>query len=426
MDDCRRASSFFIASNRFWSKTCAYRRMIFFPDYPSRLGGDWHPRALAPEDVWLTASDGTKLHAWWISHPAAKFTFLAFHGNASNIANRESTYEFLRDTPANVLALEYRGYGHSEGKPSEAGLYLDADAAYEFLINTKRLDPKSILSFGQSLGTTVAADLAAHHKVGSLILEAPLPSAFRAASKIFWFLPGLSLGAAGLAAAFGVDAASFVVSIVALAMITSVGTDTTSRQNMTLFGSIRQGIAYAVAHPVIRSLLVAYAAMNLFLTGPFMVGAPLLAKLRFGGAAALGLLYSSFGAGALVGTVAAAHDHRERGLGPQLVAVYSLAGVTMIALGLIGRLWISAGILLLLGLIVGYNNIQMLAYLQRQTEPDKMGRVMSLIMLCAHGLLPLSYIAAGAVSQIGITVLFLASGVAVIAITTVLFRSPQF
>jgi len=169
------------------------RRMIFFPDYPSRLEGEWHPRALAPEDVWLTASDGTKLHAWWISHPAAKFTFLAFHGNASNIANREPTYEFLRDTPANVLALEYRGYGHSEGKPSEAGLYLDAEAAYQFLINTKRLDPKSILSFGQSLGTTVAADVAAHHKVGALILEAPLPSASRAASKMFWFLPGLSL-----------------------------------------------------------------------------------------------------------------------------------------------------------------------------------------------------------------------------------------
>lgn len=169
------------------------RRMVFFPDYPSRLEGDWHPRALTPEDVWLTASDGTKLHAWWISHPAAKFTFLAFHGNASNIANRGSTYEFLHDTPGNVFALEYRGYGHSEGKPSEAGLYLDADAAYQFLINTKRLDPKCILSFGQSLGTAVAADLAAHHKVGGLILEAPLPSASRAARKIFWFLPGLSV-----------------------------------------------------------------------------------------------------------------------------------------------------------------------------------------------------------------------------------------
>jgi fermentation-respiration switch protein FrsA (DUF1100 family) len=168
-------------------------RMIFFPNYPNRFEGDWHPRALAPEDVWLTSSDGTKLHAWWISNPAAKFTFLAFHGNASNIANRNATYEFLRDAPGNVLALEYRGYGHSEGKPSELGLYLDADAAYQFLINTKRLDPKSILSFGQSLGTAVATDLAAHRQVGGLILEAPLPSASRAASKLFWFLPGMNL-----------------------------------------------------------------------------------------------------------------------------------------------------------------------------------------------------------------------------------------
>jgi len=168
-------------------------RMIFFPNYPGRLEGDWHPRALTPEDVWLTASDGTKLHAWWISGPAAKFTFLAFHGNASNIANRSPTYEFLRNTPVNILALEYRGYGHSEGKPSETGLYLDADAAYQFLVNTKRLDPKSIVSFGQSLGTAVATNLAAQHKVAGLILEAPLPSASRAASKIFWFLPGLSL-----------------------------------------------------------------------------------------------------------------------------------------------------------------------------------------------------------------------------------------
>jgi hypothetical protein len=168
-------------------------RMIFFPDYPSRLEGNWHPPSLAPEDVWLTASDGTKLHAWWISNPDAKFTFLAFHGNASNIANRDDIYEFLRDTPANVLAVEYRGYGHSEGKPTETGLYLDADAAYQFLVNTKHLDPRYILSFGQSLGTTVATDLAARHKVAGLILEAPLPSASRAANKMFWFLPGVSL-----------------------------------------------------------------------------------------------------------------------------------------------------------------------------------------------------------------------------------------
>lgn len=168
-------------------------RMVFFPDYPGRLEGDWHPRALAPEDIWLMAADNTKLHAWWIPSPNAKFTVLAFHGNASNIANRAPAYEFLHDLPANVIALEYRGYGHSEGRPSEAGLYLDADAAYQYLVRTKQIDPKTILSFGQSLGTAVATDLAVRQPVGGLILEAPFPSASRVASKIYWFLPGLSL-----------------------------------------------------------------------------------------------------------------------------------------------------------------------------------------------------------------------------------------
>jgi fermentation-respiration switch protein FrsA (DUF1100 family) len=168
-------------------------RLIFFPNYPSRLEGDWHPRGLSVQDLYLTSSDGTKLHAWWIPSDQAKFTILAFHGNASNIANRAPTYEFLRDTPVNVFALEYRGYGHSEGAPSESGLYKDADAAYQYLVTTKSIDPRTIISYGQSLGTAVAANLAAHRPVAAVILEAPFPSASALARKLFWFLPGIEL-----------------------------------------------------------------------------------------------------------------------------------------------------------------------------------------------------------------------------------------
>jgi uncharacterized protein len=167
--------------------------LIFFPDYPGRLEGEWHPRALPVQDVWLTAYDGTKLHAWWIPSDKAKLTFLAFHGNAANIANRAPAYEFLRDLPANVFALEYRGYGRSEGKPNEAGLYRDSEAAYQYLVNTRGTDPRTIVSFGQSLGTAVAAHLAAQHEVGGVVLEAPFPSASRVARQVFWFLPGLGL-----------------------------------------------------------------------------------------------------------------------------------------------------------------------------------------------------------------------------------------
>jgi len=236
---------------------------------------------------------------------------------------------------------------------------------------------------------------------------------------------GLVIGAAGLAAAFGVDAVSFVVSLIMLLLITNTTVAAAAAQH-SLLTSMREGISYALKHVTIRSLLVAFAVMNLFLTGPFMVGAPLLAKQRFAGAKALGLLYSAFGAGALVGTLVAGRDRRERRLGPILVTVYGVAGLTMITLGLLWRLWASATVLALLGIIVGYSNVQMMAYLQRQTEPTKMGRVMSIIMFCAHGLLPVSYVASGAVSKLGTTVLFLASGITVIVVTSVLFRSPEF
>ncbi len=86
---------------------------------------------------------------------------------------------------------------------------------------------------------------------------------------------GIAIGGAGLAAAFGVDAASFLVSVTMLALITGSGAP--ARQQ-PLWAAIREGVTYALAHPVIRSLLVMFATMNLFLSGPFVVGAPLLAK----------------------------------------------------------------------------------------------------------------------------------------------------
>jgi MFS family permease len=183
---------------------------------------------------------------------------------------------------------------------------------------------------------------------------------------------GVVIGGAGLGAAFGVDAVSFGVSLAMLLLITTTTVAAAAAQP-SLLTSMREGISYALTHVTIRSLLVAFAVMNLFLTGPFMVGAPLLAKQRFAGAAALGLLYSAFGAGALAGTVIAGRDRREHRLGPILVTVYGVAGLTMITLGLLWRVWASASVLALLGVIVGYSNVQMLAYLQRQTEATKMG-----------------------------------------------------
>ncbi len=170
-------------------------RLIFFPQIPGRLSGDWSPPGLGKEDVWLTAADGVRLHAWWIparDEGAADLpTFLCFHGNAANMAWRASVYRFLRDLPANVFAVEYRGYGRSEGRPSEPGIYRDADAAYGYLVRERSVAPRHIIVLGQSLGTAVAAELAAQHEVGGVVLEAPFPSARALARRFYWFVPGI-------------------------------------------------------------------------------------------------------------------------------------------------------------------------------------------------------------------------------------------
>ena len=171
------------------------RQFIFFPQFPGRLSGNWQPQGLPVEDVWLTAEDGVKIHSWWIgapaTSPAAEFTFLAFHGNAANLPNRAEIYELFRDVPANVLAVEYRGYGRSEGAPSEEGLYRDARAAYEYLVRQRGIAPQRIVAYGASLGGAVAADLAAQREVAGVVLEAPFPSAAAVARRVYWFLPGL-------------------------------------------------------------------------------------------------------------------------------------------------------------------------------------------------------------------------------------------
>jgi uncharacterized protein len=164
-------------------------RMIFFPHVPGRLSGDWHPPGLPVEDVEFRAGDGVRLHAWWLPVAGAEATFLAFHGNAGNIAMRAEVYRHLSGLPANVLAVEYRGYGRSDGAPSEAGFYRDAEAAYRYLVCDRGLASGEIILYGASLGSAVAAHLAAEVPAGAVVLEAPFPSARAVARRVYWMVP---------------------------------------------------------------------------------------------------------------------------------------------------------------------------------------------------------------------------------------------
>jgi hypothetical protein len=164
-------------------------RMIYFPyKYPD---GYWERErlGLTVEDCYFTTSDNIRLHGWFISSQQARASLLVCHGNAGNISHRIDLAKKLLSLHINVFMFDYRGYGRSEGEPSEEGLYRDAAAAYDYLLTRHDVDSNHIIAFGQSLGSAVAVDLATKRQCKALILEAGFSSAADVAQSLFWWLP---------------------------------------------------------------------------------------------------------------------------------------------------------------------------------------------------------------------------------------------
>ena len=130
-------------------------------------------------EVTLTASDGVQLSAVWIPNSKATCTILLSHGNAEDIGFDLPFLQELSQAGFNVFAYDYRGYGHSQGKPSEKGLYRDIEAAYNYLIGPLKVLPEHILVLGRSLGSGPSAYLAGIKPVGGLVLESAFTSIFR-------------------------------------------------------------------------------------------------------------------------------------------------------------------------------------------------------------------------------------------------------
>lgn len=143
--------------------------LIYFPtreigQVPSSIG-------LAYEDVFIGTEDGVKINGWFVKNPASKKVILLFHGNGGNISHRLHLIRLLHVLPSSVFIIDYHGYGRSQGKPSEQNLYLDAEAAYAFLVKQKKYQPNQIIAMGSSLGGAVATHLAVNEKVGGLVLQ---------------------------------------------------------------------------------------------------------------------------------------------------------------------------------------------------------------------------------------------------------------
>ncbi len=161
------------------------RSLMYFPDTvhttPAQAG---LPEA---EEVPLVAADGVRITAWHVVPKDQKPVILYFHGNGGALRYRVERFKKLIGDGIGLLALEYRGYGGNPGSPTERGLIADAEAAYAFA--AARYPTQQIVLWGESLGSGVAAALAAEQPVGRVILEAPFTSAAAVAALHYWYLP---------------------------------------------------------------------------------------------------------------------------------------------------------------------------------------------------------------------------------------------
>ena len=150
------------------------KSMIFAPSpYPA---GNWQPTGLVFEDATFTAIDGMRLHGWFVPHPQPRAVVLFCHGNGGNVALWGDELRILHDRMGvSVLGFDYRGYGRSEGTPSEAGILADARAARTWLARRAGIPEDQVTLMGRSLGGAVAVDLAADGARG-LVLESTFTS----------------------------------------------------------------------------------------------------------------------------------------------------------------------------------------------------------------------------------------------------------
>lgn len=167
------------------------RRLVFTGAYGRRtLSQTPADYGVSFETVWLEAEDSVRLHAWRLDSAASPYWLIYFHGQGETVARYLPLTTKLHGLGYNVLSPEYRGYGLSEGRPSEAGLYRDARAAYRYLL-AEGVQPQRVILYGYSLGTGVAVDLASQVEVGALILEAPYTTLGAVANAVYRVPPTL-------------------------------------------------------------------------------------------------------------------------------------------------------------------------------------------------------------------------------------------
>lgn len=141
------------------------------------------------EKIALKTEDNLKISAWYIPADNARYTVLFCHGNAGNMTHRLDTINIFNELGLNCLVFDYRGYGDSQGIPTEEGTYRDAMAAWKWLTDIRKVHPDRIIVFGRSLGGSVAANLASRVRPKGLVLESAFTSYENIGKKFYPYMP---------------------------------------------------------------------------------------------------------------------------------------------------------------------------------------------------------------------------------------------
>ena len=293
-----------------------------------------------------------------------------------------------------------------------------------------------LYAFGLGFGLVAGFAVPAENSIVPMILDAgdlqAGNSLMMGAAQLMGFLgptgAGVLIGAytnssAGIGLAFAVDAATFGVSACCLLMMRrgrarGGAGDGAAREG--LWRSILSGVRYLWADASLRLMFLILAAVNFLVTGPLLVGIPVLATERLPeGAVAFGLLMSAYAGGNLCGFLLAGSFPRPGGRVMRGLIVVLLAGfgAVIAAMGFIASTWVDFGLLCLLGLGNGYIAIILLTWLQVRTPKEMLGRMMSILVFSGTGLVPLSQGISGAVGKHSLELLFVSAGALVLLVT---------
>jgi len=165
-------------------------RMVFLSNFPGRaLTATPADIGLDYEDVSLITSDNEHLHGWYVPAADSKGVLLFFHGNAGNISHRLDSMRIFHELGLDTLIIDYRGYGQSTGKTTEQGTYLDAQAAWDYLTNSRGIPTDRIIIFGRSLGGAIGTWLGGQNTPAAVIIESSFSSGEDMARSFYPFMP---------------------------------------------------------------------------------------------------------------------------------------------------------------------------------------------------------------------------------------------